>query len=146
MVHMFVFDGVQRGNYFGGEPIIGRAEVEVRVGKFKNGKSTVKDDITGEVIKGGSDRMVDWVWRLCNMALESDVVPEHWRSAVIVPLYKGKGVMVLIGEEDLECELYIELIQDLNIWHVFWMKQGPIGWNLVGRWGVGGGWEGPLIT
>ena len=30
------FDGIQRGNYFGGE-LIGRAEVEVRVGKLKNG-------------------------------------------------------------------------------------------------------------
>ena len=25
------------------------------------------------------------------MACESGVVPEDWRSAVIVPLYKGKG-------------------------------------------------------
>ena len=35
------FDRIQRGNYFGGEAI-GRAEVEVRVGKLKNGKSTGK--------------------------------------------------------------------------------------------------------
>ena len=34
-VHMCGFDGIWRGTYFGGEPI-GRAEVEVRVGKFKN--------------------------------------------------------------------------------------------------------------
>ena len=25
------------------------------------------------------------------MAFESDVMPEDWRSAVIIPLYKGKG-------------------------------------------------------
>ena len=25
------------------------------------------------------------------MAFESGVVPEDWRSAVIIPLYKGKG-------------------------------------------------------
>ena len=36
---MCSFDGIWRGNYFGGEPI-GRAEVEVRVGKLKNGKAT----------------------------------------------------------------------------------------------------------
>ena len=29
--HMWGFDGIQRGNYFGGEPI-GRAEFELRVG------------------------------------------------------------------------------------------------------------------
>ena len=50
------FDGVLRGNYFGGEPIR-RTEVEVRVGKFKNGK----DEVTGEMIKSGSDRVVDWI-------------------------------------------------------------------------------------
>ena len=43
------------------------------------------------MIKGGGNRVVDWIWRLCNMAFESGVVPEDWRSAVIVLLYKGKG-------------------------------------------------------
>ena len=41
-------------NYFGGEPI-GKAEVEVRVGKLKNGKAAGKDEIAGEIIKGGLD-------------------------------------------------------------------------------------------
>ena len=39
-------DGVQRGNYFRGEPIR-RIEVEVRVGKLKNGKTSGKDEVTG---------------------------------------------------------------------------------------------------
>ena len=43
--------------------------------------------------------MVDWIWRLCNMAFESGIVPEDCRSAVIVPLYKGKG-------EKRECSKY----------------------------------------
>ena len=43
------FDGIRRGNYFGGEPT-GRAEVEVRVGKLKNGKDAGGDEITGEMI------------------------------------------------------------------------------------------------
>ena len=42
------------------------------------------------MIKGVGDRVVEWIWRLCNMAFESGVVPEDWRSAVIVPLYKSK--------------------------------------------------------
>ena len=37
-VHMCGFDGIRKGNYFVGDPI-GRAEVEVRVGKFKYGKA-----------------------------------------------------------------------------------------------------------
>ena len=55
------------GNYFGGKPIR-RTEVKVREGKLKNEKATGKDDITGEMIKGGGDRVVDWIWRLFNMA------------------------------------------------------------------------------
>ena len=43
---------------FGGEPI-GRAEVEMRVGKLKNGKVEGKDEITGDFIKGRGDRVVD---------------------------------------------------------------------------------------
>ena len=71
----------------------------MRVGKLKNRKATGKDEITGEIIEGGSDRVVDWIWRLSNMDFESGVVPEDWRSAVIVPVYKDKG-------ERNECKNY----------------------------------------
>ena len=97
-VYLCGFDGVRRGNYFGGEPIR-RTEVELRVGKLKNGKVAGKDEVTGEVIKGGGNRVVDWIWRMCNMAFESGVVLEDWRSAVIIPLYKRKG-------ERTECSNY----------------------------------------
>ena len=96
-IHMYGFDGIRRGKYFGEEPV-GTAEVEVRVGKLKNGQAAGKDEITGESIKGGDDWVVDWMWRLCNMAFES-VVPEDWRSAVNIPLYKSKG-------ERTECKNY----------------------------------------
>ena len=33
-----------------------------------------------------------YIWMLSSTVFESGVVPEDWRSAVIVPLYKGKGV------------------------------------------------------
>ena len=60
VIHMCGFDGIRRGNYFGGEPV-GRAEVEVRVGKLRSGKAASKDEIPGERIKGGGDRVVDWI-------------------------------------------------------------------------------------
>ena len=49
---MCCFDRIRRGNYFGGEAI-GTTEVEMRVGKLKNGKAAGKDDITGEMKKDG---------------------------------------------------------------------------------------------
>ena len=57
------FDGIQRSNSIEGEPI-GGAVVKVRVGKLKNGKAESGDEITGEMIKGGGDRVVDWIWSL----------------------------------------------------------------------------------
>ena len=35
-----------------------------------------KNEVTGE-IKYRGDRMVDWIWKLCNMAYESDAVLEN---------------------------------------------------------------------
>ena len=70
---------------------IRRIEVEVRLGKLKNGKAAGKDKVTGEMIKGEGNKVVEWIWRLCNMVFESGVVPEDWRSTVIVSLYKDKG-------------------------------------------------------
>ena len=46
------------------------------MGKLKNGKAAGKDKITLEMIKGGGDRVMDWIWSLCNMAFESGGVPE----------------------------------------------------------------------
>ena len=61
------------------------------MGKLKNRKAAGNDKVTGEIVKGGGDMVVDWIWRLCNMVFERGVVPEDWISAVIVLLYKGKG-------------------------------------------------------
>ena len=88
--------------------LIRRTKVEVRVGKFKNAKASAKNEPTGEMIKGIGDRVVDWVWRLCNMSFESGVVSEVWRSDEIVPLYKGicknyRGTSLLSGVEKNIC-------------------------------------------
>ena len=72
---MYGFYEIQRDNYCGGEPN-GRAEVEVRVGKLKNGMGPGKDEITREMVKSGGVRVMKRIWSLCNMAFESGVVPE----------------------------------------------------------------------
>ena len=60
------------------------------MGKFKNGKAAGKDEIKGEMIKGGGDKLVDWILRMCNIIFKSSGVLEGWKSAVIVPLNEGK--------------------------------------------------------
>ena len=74
-VHMCGYDGVRRGNYFEGEPIR-KTEVEEKV---KSGKAASKDEVTEEMVKGGSDVVVNWIWKLCNMVFERSVVPEDFR-------------------------------------------------------------------
>ena len=97
-MHMCGFNGMKTGNYFGGEPIR-RTEVEVR-----NGKAAGKDEVIGEMVKVLCDMVMDWIWRLCNMAFETGVVPENWITSVIVPLYKGNGEMT-------ECKNYRGICQ-----------------------------------
>ena len=48
---------IQRGNYFGAEPIR-RTEVELSVWKLRNCKAKGKDEITGEMVEGGG--VVEW--------------------------------------------------------------------------------------
>ena len=60
------------------------------MGKLKNGKTAGKDKVREEMIKGEGDRVVDWIFKLCNMVFENGVGPEDYRSAVIVTMYKGK--------------------------------------------------------
>ena len=79
-VALMVFRGVTKRN-----------EVELRMRKHKNGNNVGKDEVTGEMIKGGDDMVLNWIWRLCNKVFQRGVVFEDWRYAVIVPLYTGKG-------------------------------------------------------
>ena len=45
-----------------GEDPIGRAKVEVRVGKLKNRKTAGKDEGTREILKGGGGRVLYWIY------------------------------------------------------------------------------------
>ena len=84
------FECLGRNGYLGVEDIT-REEVVGRVRKLKNGKSAGIDEISGEMIKHGGEKVIDWIWKLCSKAFVEGIVPKDWRRAVIVPLYKGKG-------------------------------------------------------
>ena len=49
--------GFRGATTVGGEPIR-RTKVEVRVGKLNNVKAVGKGEVTGEMMKGGDDRVV----------------------------------------------------------------------------------------
>ena len=50
---IIIINGIQIDNYFEGE-LVRRTEVEGRVGKLRNGKTTGKDDVTGKLVKIGA--------------------------------------------------------------------------------------------
>ena len=70
---------------------IGKVEVRAAVKRLKAGKAAGMDGIPGECIKSGGEPIVEWLVRLFNGCFESGCVPGDWKSACIVPLYKGKG-------------------------------------------------------
>ena len=57
----------------------------MRVGKLKNGKVAGKDEVTGKTINGGGELVIDWIWKLCNMAFESGVVTEDCEDVKRIP-------------------------------------------------------------
>src|SRR5678816_4719064 len=40
-----------------------------------SGKSAGIDEITGEMIKNGGEKVIDWIWNLCNKAFMEGIVP-----------------------------------------------------------------------
>ncbi len=41
--------------------------------------------------KYGGDAVVEWTVLICERAWKKGEVPDGWKIAIIVPLYKGKG-------------------------------------------------------
>ncbi len=59
--------------------------------KLKLGKAPGPDGIKAEMLKYGGEIVVDWIMWICNLAWEQSKVPEEWRKAIVVLIYKGKG-------------------------------------------------------
>ncbi len=58
---------------------------------MKVGKASGPHGITAVMLKYGGEIVVDWMMWICNLAWVQSKVPEDWRKAIIVTLYKGKG-------------------------------------------------------
>ncbi len=76
-----------------------QSEVMEAIRKLKLGKAPGPDGIIAEMLKYGGEIVVDWMMWICNLAWEQSKVPEDWREAIIVSIYKGKG-------KREECNIY----------------------------------------
>ena len=70
---------------------ITREEIRQALAKMKGGKAPGMDGVDAEFMKVGGDVMIEWLERLFNVCWREGRVPQEWREACIVPIYKGKG-------------------------------------------------------
>ena len=65
-------------------------EVLYAVHKLKNGKASGPDNISAEMLKSHNG-IADWLWDIVNKCWTEENLPQDWKLAEIVPLYKNKG-------------------------------------------------------
>ncbi len=68
-----------------------RNELEGAGKNLTIGKTPGIDDIPTEMLKGGEEAILEWMLWISNLVWEQSEVPEQWKKAIIVPLYKGMG-------------------------------------------------------
>ena len=66
-------------------------EVEAAVSQMKNKKATGIDGVPGEVLKYGGVELLKWLHRLLGKVWDSERVPQDWKDAIVVSIYKNKG-------------------------------------------------------
>ena len=54
-------------------------------------KKLIVDSVVVETLKNLGISIIDWLLRIFNRCIGSGVVPEDWKTASIVPVYKVKG-------------------------------------------------------
>jgi len=74
-------------------------EVEQALKNMKNGKAAGQTSVVTEMLKAANDVGIEWLTDLCNLIVCEGEVYEHWKSSVLIPVYKGKG-------DPLECWCY----------------------------------------
>jgi hypothetical protein len=74
----------------GDHNVIKRREVDEAVNKLNNGKTSGEDGMANEMLKRGGPAVVEWLVRRFNLCTNDGGAPLEWRSAIIVPLFKGK--------------------------------------------------------
>ena len=70
---------------------LSKGEVALAMRRLKAGKAVGIDEVLGETLRLGGEKLEGKVWELLNQIFEEGVVPEEWGTGLIVPVFKGKG-------------------------------------------------------
>ena len=70
---------------------ITESEILKCVKLLKNNKASGEDNIVNEHIKSTIHLLLPIYCKLCNIILDTGIIPESWSIGVIKPIYKNKG-------------------------------------------------------
>ena len=96
-------------------------EVDRAVRNLKNNKAAGYDKITGEMLKAGGDKLIEWLLRICIAVWTSERIPEDWKRGVIVKIPKkgdiaicanNRGITLLSIAGKVFCTLVLLRIRD----------------------------------
>ena len=76
---------------------ISASEVDVAIGKMKQGKSGGPTGVVSEMLMAAGETGALWMTHLCNGVVMDGKIPEDWRRSWLVNVYKGKLCCNVLG-------------------------------------------------
>jgi hypothetical protein len=58
-------------------------------------KSVGPDGIPGEILKMGGEAMIPYLARLLDITINNGTIPRDWKTAIVIPVYKGGDCSVI---------------------------------------------------
>ena len=74
---------------------ISETEVKQAIDKLKNGKAAGIDEITPELIKLASPKIINYITKLFNKIFNQSYFPKEWVTSIIVPIHKKGSKLVM---------------------------------------------------
>jgi len=84
-------------------------EVAVALKKIKRHKAPGMSGPVAEITQSTGDIGIHWILDLCNGILKEGCIPEDWKSSMVLPIHKGKGI-----------QWSVDLTEELNCWNMLW--------------------------
>jgi len=79
-------------------------EVAAALKKMKRHKGPGLSGLVAEMIQSTGDNGTQWILDLCNRIVKEGCIPEDWKSSIVLPIYKGKGIQWNVDlTEILDC-------------------------------------------
>ena len=71
-------------------PDVTREEVAKAVRRLQNGKAAGEDKIVAEPLKSSGETVIEWLTEVMQEVWRTKKVPQDWRNATLIALFKKK--------------------------------------------------------